>query len=1025
MKCLLTGLLMVSMAFAAEAGLNDGLVAWFDFESLRADGKVENKADAANPLTLAGGAVVEANAALGSSVLHLPGLQESMATFLSPAMTNQTISLWLRRGETDGWSTETDVSLLCVLCGWGSLRFHFSKSDLNMSVLGNNNETVASLGDGIGTRNVWTHFVFTFEETANVGGKSTVETRVYADGHLLVVKTATLTVAHGSTRTTTTTLGNFDPRRPILGDMDEIRAWNRALTAEEAAAEFVRASSGKQAVLVGYWSMDEIVTDAKGVRTTPDLSGNGNDMTLGADVADGETGVEGGALKFVDSATSIGTAVMKGTVFEATYACWIRPKKGSSATAPRLWAGSDEYRVNSADDYASTVVPRGCGAMGLNNTTQPYCLEKGEWSHVALVIRHKQVDGANLADVAVYVNARKAFEKNDVASTVDRIGANATLYFCNLSTATSRPFEGLADEVRVYKRALGDEEIAKLYAGAAKVRAGGDFSTTAAETVLHGEVDSTAGDPLRTGYAGDVKWSLVSAPVGGEGVTFGRAKNPETEVTLPVAGDYTFRLSVTADGFVRTDDVTVTRLASAEGTLPTVTATAQAEVTLPLKGWVRADCTDAAARLWWTKKSGPGGVWFERLDATTSWAFFSTPGTYVLTASAENGAGVASADVTVSVAAASGETVALDSSLERFWGFNDFRLYTETVKGTTYSSTIDGANYKYIPGARMFGVRPLQAFTALVDTGADWETKDGGNIITSPDWMSVSLWMCYDPESSAFAPVAPFLVSRHQAYALRYGVVAYEQGDVVEKGPGLTLLQQGQSGQTVGLTCDFEGLAPVTGRWVHVAAVWDRTGGVKDNFEIWVDGVRRPLATVTGYATFPRPGRTLGNSLGIGGLKYGSNYYLPSNNGLFANATNSVAGGYRSAVFPGGLDEVRFYSRKLNAAEIRALANEFDAKKDFAPFIEDPGSVTTLAKAPVPVSVGVTASDAATASWSVRAGEADKVALSDWESPSTVMTFGRKGDYTLGLAVSDGVRTTYSAPLKATVEGRGTIIIFR
>ena len=103
--------------------------------------------------------------------------------------------------------------------------------------------------------------------------------------------------------------------------------------------------------------MDEIRTDAKGVRTTPDLSGNGNDMTLGADVTDGETGVEGGALKFVDSATSLGTAVMKGTVFEATYACWIRPKKGSSASSPKAVRyaparSAIEYAVRSGQGFA-------------------------------------------------------------------------------------------------------------------------------------------------------------------------------------------------------------------------------------------------------------------------------------------------------------------------------------------------------------------------------------------------------------------------------------------------------------------------------------------------------------------------------------------------------------------------------------------------------------------------------------------------------------------------------------------------
>ena len=63
------------------------------------------------------------------------------------------------------------------------------------------------------------------------------------------------------------------------GIIDEVRIWNRALTAEEIQANMNRSLSNNEEGLVGYWKFDELYTE----RLIPDLSGNDNHGTLVGD----------------------------------------------------------------------------------------------------------------------------------------------------------------------------------------------------------------------------------------------------------------------------------------------------------------------------------------------------------------------------------------------------------------------------------------------------------------------------------------------------------------------------------------------------------------------------------------------------------------------------------------------------------------------------------------------------------------------------------------------------------------------
>ena len=1033
---MITAALLASLT--ASADLTDGLVTWFDFSSLTEEGRVPNLANASCPLTLVSDANIEEDATIGRKVLSFPGHLDQHATFVSPAMTNRTVSFWYERGLTDGpYVEDNNVASPYLLSAWSEMRLHCNKGGNGLSMIGNDNKAIFS-NNYLAYRKSWTHYVFTFEETSTEGGNSTVAWNVYVDGYLKFSGETTMAGLQRTSKASTTWIGNWtDGKRPPMFRMGEFRAWTRALSTDEAAAEYARASTDYRGSLVAAWSMDAIASS-----TVADSSGRGETLTLGSAVTLSDDAVEGKSCLFVndgDAGQSWGRAQLRANLSDVTYAMWIKPSDNSTATAPRIIDGAGGYvhASASASDFSLTVRVGGADtdkAFVFSGASEPWCATKGAWTHLTVVRKiERQPDGSFTATVRMYSNGVKKGERTGVPVASPFHPDGGKIYF--FSNGGSRPIDAWGDEVKVFKGALTDVQVAEVFAGAVAVSAGQSFSTVEASAVLHGWIGANAGSFDRVGYAGEVAWSLVSAPIGGESATIARPENAETEVTLPVVGAYVFRLSSSAAGFVRTSDVTVTRLADRTGTVPAVSATAQTAVTLPLRGWLRATCSDDQANVWWSKKSGPGVVWFGKDGNGTERVSFSAAGTYVLSFNAENAAGAASADVTVEVSAASSETVDLGQNLERHWSFNTNLIYKESVKGTSYLTTFDNTNVKFDTGVRGFGmsVRAPYARLAEATTTSWWTQRGDSNLITAPGYMTVSMWFKYEPEKDGNDASLPFLFRHHQSSMLRLGIPTGNSTiGITDSGKaGLTMAQQGASGTTVGLTCDFEGLPSITGRWVHVAAVYPLVSGTQDGFEIWVDGVKRTLTPYPGFATFPRQARDQRNNFEIGG-NYGNatTPYTPYNYGLFSNVViDKDEGKYRSAAFPGVLDEIRVYSRKLNDAEIRALAQEPVSTENLGPAIDAPvqATVKVMAKETVPLALGVAAFGGRTLAceWEVLAGDETKVVIADRTSASTSVTFRKSGVYQLRLRATDGERTAVSAAITYLSEPNGLMIILR
>jgi hypothetical protein len=147
------------------------------------------------------------------------------------------------------------------------------------------------------------------------------------------------------------------------------------------------------------------------------------------------------------------------------------------------------------------------------------------------------------------------------------------------------------------------------------------------------------------------------------------------------------------------------------------------------------------------------------------------------------------------------------------------------------------------------------------------------------------------------------------------------------------------------------------------------------------------------------------------------------NNGHFKDSS----GNYLSRTFPGVIDEVRMYNRRLTEAEIKYLAANPVVDVDHAPAAtlegEKSASISRRDLALV-AHVGDVGGDPSALSgrWEVIDGDAAAVSFGDASSAETTFTAKKAGVYSVVYVVSDGRHVTYSEPMEITVERAGMVL---
>jgi hypothetical protein len=294
--------------------------------------------------------------------------------------------------------------------------------------------------------------------------------------------------------------------------------------------------------LVGWWTFDE----GLGI-TAVDWSGHGNHGAL-TNGPQWIGGYYGDALAFNGSGAYVncGNGPALTIQDEITIACWIKVASFTRTWETILAKGDDSYRLSRGPGDGDSV-HFGCNGPTGGNLNGNTIVTDNTWHHVTLVY-----DGVNKI---VYIDgvedARMASDGQINQSSYDLyIGAN--------SQQGGRFLEGLVDDVRIYNRALPEDQIQDVMRGNPLLAALPEPSPGAVvdirdATVLRWQAGETAASH-------DVYFGTDKEAVAGAGTDAPEYRGNQAGVSFSLAGlvefgggDYFWRIDeVEADGTVQT-----------------------------------------------------------------------------------------------------------------------------------------------------------------------------------------------------------------------------------------------------------------------------------------------------------------------------------------------------------------------------------------------------------------------------------------------------------------------------------------
>jgi len=200
--------------------------------------------------------------------------------------------------------------------------------------------------------------------------------------------------------------------------------------------------------LVAHWRFDE----TSGT-TAVDASGNGHDGTFMGD-PQWVSGKLGNALEFDGSGDYLdcGASPDFEIPVNITIACWIKVNVFDKSWQAIMTTSDSSWRVH----RSSTTNNIAWGTSGLNPTdlTGTTDVSTGDWFHVGCVY-----DGAQKL---LYINGALDASSN---STGNITTSTMPVYIGENSGATGRFWDGLIDDIRIYKRALTETEILGVMTG--------------------------------------------------------------------------------------------------------------------------------------------------------------------------------------------------------------------------------------------------------------------------------------------------------------------------------------------------------------------------------------------------------------------------------------------------------------------------------------------------------------------------------------------------------------------------------
>ncbi|QQR78675.1 MAG: LamG domain-containing protein [Candidatus Moraniibacteriota bacterium] len=414
---------------------------------------------------------------IGQGLLFTPGGGAYGVTTNSfNAYTTGTISMWFKYSGTPGQVGTSGTLWDHEDCGNNKGQFQIAmdtdNSELYLWMTQSGAGCTAAIGASVNLPNptAWHHFVF----TDDTGGH-----KLYIDGIL-----QTLTYASGNASidffldnvvgsSNTPQIGEVNNEN-FSGTLDEVRIYNRALSADEAWSLYrlgqvtINTRPGDDVLeegLAGYWKVDE----GTGTSTTADATGNGNSATMtnmeSGDWVAGQVGPyaldfdgtneylsvtdpASGVLDFADSTNFALTGWFNRDTFAADHTVIAKKNDQTTNQGYVVWVdnnGSTDTLIFEASDGTDTYqVP---------SKTQ---FNATGWHHFA-------VNWNDTAGVSLYIDGH--LDTGTPTGTFANVNvlSNALAFRVGAESDAGVPFDGKLDEIRVYRRALSAGEVSLLY----------------------------------------------------------------------------------------------------------------------------------------------------------------------------------------------------------------------------------------------------------------------------------------------------------------------------------------------------------------------------------------------------------------------------------------------------------------------------------------------------------------------------------------------------------------------------------
>jgi hypothetical protein len=313
---------------------------------------------------------------------------------------------------------------------------------------GNNGNVVSVSTTNSISSNTWHHVTFTFDNSG---------IKIYLDGVFEALTNSTLSVGYDATKNVYLGGSNESFNLPFTGSLDNVRFYNRAITATEVTALYSGDPSCSAAISVDLTASLTACYALNANANDPISSLNG---TLGAVTATVDrNSTSNSAYSFSGAAASNislpNDAKLKSSEF--SFAAWIKPVIINNSqyilfTKNTASSNFEAYALSFGSTGLFTVTKGNNGSVVSVSSTGS--VSSNTWHHVAFTF--------NSSSLQIYLDGSPAGSNNSQLAV--NYDATKNVYLGGSNETFNLPFTGSIDNVRFYNRMINSTEISLLYA---------------------------------------------------------------------------------------------------------------------------------------------------------------------------------------------------------------------------------------------------------------------------------------------------------------------------------------------------------------------------------------------------------------------------------------------------------------------------------------------------------------------------------------------------------------------------------